>query len=101
MRDDPDAWLREYGKRPHELAPFWFWYVADPGVAVDPHDYDAVLPPAVVPHMAERTTYPRCKTYASREAAVADFRRGFAAAVAAGWVPAAEPKPPTTPEGCP
>lgn len=89
-----DAWLEKNGKAPFSEGDDdyadWFWGspVGYDGLpSADPDDQDMILPAELFDRLTPKTSYPMVKPYRTREEALDDFRRAFAAAVAAGWVP--------------
>lgn len=100
-----DEWLKVKSKAPYHLDsngleaqlvdlagaksyPFWYWCSEEDREPGDTdEESDLLLPVEIFSKLKERTTYPNCKCYTSKEAALDDFRQAFVAATADGWKP--------------
>lgn len=86
-----DEWLAARGDDAGPRRPWdgddgrwWYWFPPDTD---EPDEAAHALPGPVWGNLTARTTYPTVKMYPTLAEALADFRRAFDRAVAAGWRP--------------
>lgn len=78
--ESADGWLVKNKKKPFALShaqDVWYWGTEDDKDPDDPDSDDMLLPPGIFSRLTGQLTYPNCKRYESRRAALDDFRAAY------------------------